>query len=148
MQSRDFAMQWCPRCRVETAHAGGACWACAQFKRHGARSLDESLKRRLHAGSVPMRHGRWVCRVWTRARTEKGYGLIGVGKRARRAHRVAFELAHGGLGSVGRLMVLHRCDNPPCVKVAHLIPGTAQDNTDDMVAKGRDDFARRKAQAH
>lgn len=32
---------------------------------------------------------------------------------------------------------LHSCDNPKCINLDHLFAGTAQDNTDDMIAKGR-----------
>lgn len=35
------------------------------------------------------------------------------------------------------LWVLHTCDNPACINPEHLFTGTAQDNTDDMIAKGR-----------
>lgn len=34
-------------------------------------------------------------------------------------------------------MVRHRCDNPPCWKLDHLVLGTASDNSADMVARGR-----------
>jgi hypothetical protein len=33
--------------------------------------------------------------------------------------------------------ILHNCDNRACVNPDHLRVGTAQENTDDMVAKGR-----------
>ncbi len=50
-------------------------------------------------------------------------------------HRIAWEEANGPIPE--GLHVLHSCDNPPCCNVGHLFLGTAQDNADDKVAKGR-----------
>lgn len=83
-----------------------------------------------------------------------GYGVFGVrtpglrGHRQRLAHRFAWELAHGPVPR--GLDVLHRCDNPPCVKTepdeqwpqGHLFLGTAQDNGRDMTEKGRSGLAK------
>jgi hypothetical protein len=43
---------------------------------------------------------------------------------------------HGGILAEGEL-VLHRCDNPPCVRPEHLFQGTQTTNMADMAAKGR-----------
>lgn len=47
----------------------------------------------------------------------------------------AWTIANGPVPS--GLFVCHTCDNPPCCDPDHLFLGTLQDNTDDMVAKGR-----------
>lgn len=51
------------------------------------------------------------------------------------AHRCAYAFGQGQ--SPGRMLVCHRCDNPPCCNPDHLFLGTDADNTHDMLAKGR-----------
>jgi len=75
------------------------------------------------------------CVVWTGAKTDKGYGLIEVKGKTRRAHRVAYETFKGEIPA--GLLILHRCDNPSCVNPEHLRTGTQVDNMQEMVAKGR-----------
>jgi len=50
------------------------------------------------------------------------------------AHRYSFFLANGFYAEP---QTLHSCDNPPCVNPAHLHEGTPQDNSDEMVERGR-----------
>jgi DNA-binding Xre family transcriptional regulator len=69
--------------------------------------------------------------LWTGARRPLGYGALSV----LHAHRVAYELVYGKIPP--DLIVLHICDNPPCVNPAHLRVGTRSENTRDMYAKGR-----------
>jgi hypothetical protein len=56
----------------------------------------------------------------------------GIGTRA--AHQVAWELARGPRNG---LWVLHKCDNPPCVRPDHLYLGSNADNARDMSRRGR-----------
>jgi hypothetical protein len=72
-------------------------------------------------------------RLWPRGYVQVQLGGSG-GKRLL-AHRVAWRLAFGPIPN-GKL-VLHRCDNPPCINPDHLFLGLPQDNADDMSAKGR-----------
>lgn len=80
------------------------------------------------------------CLEWTRRCTKQGYGQFVVDRGGKRyktelAHRVAWELEKGEIPD--NLFVCHRCDNPPCCDVDHLFLGTAKDNTQDGIDKGR-----------
>lgn len=73
------------------------------------------------------------CWLWMGRTQSDGYGSLSREGKEYLAHRVAWELTFGPTD----LKVLHRCDNPPCVRPAHLFEGTQRDNIADMVAKGR-----------
>ena len=76
------------------------------------------------------------CWVWTGTRSPSGYGGFGSPKYGKYgAHRIAYMLAFGD--DPGPLFVLHRCDNPPCVRPEHLFVGTPLDNMRDAVSKNR-----------
>lgn len=78
------------------------------------------------------------CHVWQRCLDKDGYGKLWVGGKKGKlsmAHRHAYERKHGPLPP--ELKACHKCDNPPCVNVAHLFPGTNSDNMMDAHAKGR-----------
>lgn len=77
-----------------------------------------------------------TCWVWTGApATKEGYGRVGIDGRKHLVHRLSYVLANGQIPD--GLLVLHTCDNPPCVRPDHLFVGTDADNRADMVAKGR-----------
>jgi transcriptional regulator with XRE-family HTH domain len=81
-------------------------------------------------------HGPWGdCWLWTASTFRRGYGAFKVGKKQKKAHRVALELS--GVDVPDDLKVCHTCDMTGCCNPAHLFLGTHQDNVDDMVQKNR-----------
>lgn len=83
------------------------------------------------------------CHEWTGATSGSfHYGVLIVDGRNTRAHRYAWEQAHGPLRKGD--CVLHRCDNPRCVRVDHLFLGDRLINNRDAIAKGRRIEARAK----
>lgn len=56
-----------------------------------------------------------------------------MGRYVLRAHRVSFWLATG----LEPAVVMHGCDNPPCVRPSHLYEGSIRLNNVDRQQKGR-----------
>jgi len=75
------------------------------------------------------------CWNWTSYQNKFGYGRINVGGKIKYSHRIAWRLVYGEIPN-GQF-VCHKCDNPSCNNPNHLFLGTMQDNTIDMVRKGR-----------
>lgn len=64
-----------------------------------------------------------------------GYGSHVIRRRTYNAHRLAWQFTHGDIPN--DLCVCHACDNRRCCNPSHLWLGTASENMQDMVAKGR-----------
>lgn len=77
-------------------------------------------------------NGCWVCSY---AVSHKGYSRIFTNNKNVRVHRLSYEHFRGEIPE--GMMVCHRCDVRNCWNPSHLFLGTAQDNVDDMTAKGR-----------
>lgn len=77
-----------------------------------------------------------ACWIWTGAFDSDGYGTFTYRGRTYKAHRFSLEQFLGAPIPAG-LIVLHRCDNPPCVNPLHLNLGTNEDNVADRDRKGR-----------
>lgn len=80
---------------------------------------------------------RTKCWVWTGCLC-RGYGRVQETRGSKKlilAHRLSWQMSRGPIPK--GLLVLHKCDNPPCVNPKHLFVGTAGDNMLDCWSKGR-----------
>jgi hypothetical protein len=94
-----------------------------------ARTVEEKLKVQ---HTVDPDTGCWN---WT-GPLRNGYGQVCTARSKHvLAHRAAYQLFVGEI--TDGLYVCHRCDNRRCMNPEHLFLGTALDNAQDMVSKGR-----------
>lgn len=80
------------------------------------------------------------CWEWQGSTNKYGYGQYWINalKRCVGAHRVSYSICNEvPLEEFALPMVCHSCDNRKCCNPAHLFLGTAKDNAQDMIAKGR-----------
>lgn len=81
------------------------------------------------------------CWEWQAATNWDGYGRFRLAATPTTpathigAHVMAYILHYGPVPE--GLIVLHTCDNPPCVNPNHLVAGTYSNNMDDMFNKRR-----------
>ena len=82
-----------------------------------------------------------TCWVWIGGRQKRAdgslwYGVFCIGHgKSYLAHHVAW-IAENGAVPDG-LVLRHSCDNPACVRSAHIEPGTQAQNLEDMRVRGR-----------
>lgn len=74
-----------------------------------------------------------TCWEWTASLDEDGYGRFSSPERL--AHRFAYRFYKGEIEK--DKMILHSCDNRKCCNPEHLRLGTAKDNINDCIIRGR-----------
>jgi hypothetical protein len=79
------------------------------------------------------------CWTWTgclfNTKKVNRYGEFWFEGRPWLAHRVSWIISFGRIAD--DILVLHSCDNPPCVRPDHLFLGNNTDNAQDALLKGR-----------
>lgn len=74
------------------------------------------------------------CWIWTGSKHRDGYGQLFFRDKWWKAHRLSWFMKKKRRTV---LHVLHKCDNPSCVRPGHLFKGTHTDNVRDMWKKNR-----------
>lgn len=75
------------------------------------------------------------CWIWTGAAAGFGHGRFWDGSKVVQAHRYSFKIFKQEPKTDS--VIMHSCDNPPCVNPAHLFEGTQMNNVHDCIIKGR-----------
>ena len=75
------------------------------------------------------------CQEWTKAKDKNGYGVSWLNGKWTRAHRKIYIENYGPIPE--GMIVRHTCDNRLCINPNHLVLGTHQQNSTDMVTRNR-----------
>lgn len=73
------------------------------------------------------------CWNWIGTRCTDGYGMVSFFGKRYGTHRVSYFVEHGAFPDP--LLVLHVCDNAPCINPEHLYAGTHKQNAIDAVRR-------------
>jgi hypothetical protein len=134
------------KCKYEQCESKAVGWGYCQkhYRRYMKYGSPESTK--YTQEPLEARFWRFVdkksedeCWPWIGNKQQNGYGRFSVGTKiqgSEGAHRTSWKL-HNKQDIPHKMHVMHKCDNPICVNPNHLSLGTAKDNTQDMIAKGR-----------
>jgi len=102
-----------------------------------SKSLGERFWEKVDCAGPTQPHMQTCCWQWTAYKNQDGYGRINLGMqhgcRLESAHRLSLSFVLGYMPEY----VMHKCDNPACVRASHLKEGTHSENTKEAYDKGR-----------
>lgn len=103
------------------------------------RLQGKTMKQRFFIRIQPVSKNLKTCWVAKKAKKESGYKrytqIADDSGNKKYMHRVSWEIFHGKIPK--NQLVLHKCDNPPCVNPNHLFLGDYSDNRLDALEKDR-----------
>lgn len=102
------------------------------FLAEGRRAINQFNMTFLKAMTVETDRGCWE---WIGNKCTDGYGQVSFYGQIWMTHRASYFIAHRKIPS-GRL-ILHNCDNPPCINPQHLYAGNMQQNMVDSIVRQR-----------
>lgn len=125
-----------PGCNKPATSLGMCKKHYTRFSRYGHTDKQsfqgESLEKKLSRFTVNEKTNCWE---WTGNKSNSGYGTFAHEGKKLYAHRESFKFHNGPIKKC--LYVLHKCDNKLCMNPDHLFVGSAKDNSEDMMKKGR-----------
>ena len=74
------------------------------------------------------------CLIWQGGKN-RGYGVMKLDGKNIRIAREIYKLMYGPIPH--KIVIRHKCDNPPCFNPHHLEPGTQKQNIHDAIERGR-----------
>ncbi len=80
--------------------------------------------------------------VTSHPKDKDGYAVMTMYGQQVRVHRYIYEELFGAISQ--HMVVMHKCDNPSCIRPEHLQEGTHKENQLDCRAKGRYKGGRRR----
>lgn len=128
-------------------------WIQKNNKKYYTRKTDRPYNRASPFNNIPLierfllqiKIGEKNCWIWQGSKYPTGYGRIQIKDKVMYCHRLSFEIFNHLFGELPKdKCVCHSCDNPSCVNPEHLWLGTAKENTQDMIKKGRGKYGKKR----